>query len=92
MVGFALLAASDFMNFCEDLKTLATANTIEGGMAAWPKFVAHLKAIINIDVLPDFIVPIALALTRLCGTPGKVTGPVSGLAPEKSSSVTITYA
>jgi hypothetical protein len=91
LVGFALLAASDFMNFCEDLKTLATANTIEGGMAAWPKFVAHLKAIINIDVLPDFIVPIALALTRLCGTPGKVIGPAPGPA-EKSSSVTITYA
>ena len=88
LVGYTLKAASDFMNFCEDLKTLATADSIDGGMAAWPKFVAHLKAIITSDVPADFIVPIALALTRLCGTSTvtKVKGPAPAPSPEKSCS------
>ncbi len=92
-IGYALHAASDFMNFCEDLKRLAQAKTI-GDLDSWNKLVDELKSIIENDVSPYFIAPTGLALARLCSagaSPSEVKGPAPGCADKNSIAVTLTY-
>jgi hypothetical protein len=93
-IGYALHAASDFMNFCEDLKNLAQAKAVEGDLDSWNKLVDELKSIIENDVSPYFIAPTGLALVRLCAAgalPGEVKGPAPGCADKNSIAVTLTY-
>jgi len=93
-IGYALHAASDFMNFCEDLKNLAQAKAVEGDLDSWNNLVAELKSIIENDVSPYFIAPTGLALARLCAAgapPSEVKGPAPGCADKNSIAVTLTY-
>jgi hypothetical protein len=93
-IGHALHAASDFMNFCEDLKNLAQAKAVEGDLNSWNKLVDELKSIVENDVSPYFIAPTGLALVRLCAagaSPSEVKGPAPGLADKNSIAVTLTY-
>ncbi len=92
-IGYALHAASDFMNFCEDLKNLAQTKTI-GDLDSWNQLVDELKSIIENDVSPYFIAPTGLALARLCAAgaaPSEVKGPAPGCADKNSIAVTLTY-
>ena len=94
LIGYALNVESTFMNLCQDLSTLA-ALTLAGSVEAqWVQLVSRLKYIVANDLSRDFVVPTALALTRLCAgaQPALVSGPVSGLAPANSIAITLTYA
>ena len=94
LIGYALQAASDFMNFCEDLKTLATLTTAPPQLDAWDKLLARLQSMMKNDVSPDFVAPVALALTQLCagGTPpAELTGPAPNLTDKNSIAITVTY-
>ena len=91
LIGFALQAASDFMNFCEDLKGLAAlvaANT------AWDTLIADLQSIVKNDVAGDFIPATALALTTCLGQTGVqplMSGPAPNGGLEPSVTVTLVY-
>jgi hypothetical protein len=88
LTGYALQAASDFMNLCEDLTKLAT---LADGNASWQTLVADLMSIIKNDVAVDFIPATTLALTESLGQAAllpQVTGPA---ANEPSISVTVLY-
>ena len=91
LVGFAFQAASDFMNFCEDLKGLAAlvaANT------AWNTLIADLQSIVKNDVAGDFIPATALALTSCLGQAGmqpQMSGPAPNGGREPSITVTLVY-
>lgn len=92
-VGYALEAATDFMNLCESLKELATLPVAQQDLSSWNLLVNDLRRIIRNDVCPDFVAPLALALTRLCasGSPASVTGPAPGGTDQTSIAVTLTY-
>ena len=93
-IGYALHAASDFMNFCEDLKNLAQLAKVDLKLDTWQEFVAELKSIIDNDVSPYFIAPTGLALARLCAAgapPSEVKGPAPGFTDKNSIAVTLTY-
>jgi hypothetical protein len=91
LVGFAFQAASDFMNFCEDLKGLAAlvaANT------AWNTLIADLQSIVKNDVAGDFIPATALALASCLGQAGmqpQMSGPAPNGGREPSITVTLVY-
>ena len=90
LVGYALQAASDFMNFCEQLKGLALDVETNAAGMKWDALVKALESLMTKDVKQDFVVPTSLALVRLCGSvPDEVTGPVAGV--ESSVAVTVTY-
>lgn len=93
LIGYVLQARSDFMNLCQDLKTLATLAVADPNLETWDNLVAHLKSIIQNDVPQDFVAPSALALCRLCagGPPVPVVGPAPGLTDQNSIAITITY-
>jgi hypothetical protein len=92
LIGFSFQAASDFMNLCEDLKSLAglvTADTV-----SWDTLIADLKSIIKNDVAGDFIPATALALTKCVGQAGvqpQILGPAPNSAQEQSITVTLMY-
>lgn len=92
-IGDVLQAASDFMNFCEDLKTLGTLAQVQPNLQSWRAFVLELLSMIANDVSPYFIAPTALALTRQCGggPPTEVVGPAPGLNDQNSIAITMTY-
>ncbi len=92
LIGYAFEAQSDFLNFCDALVNLAGAESVVD-LQHWDNFVARLKSIMKNDVSPDFINPMALALTRLvAGTPPMpVVGPAPGLTDQNSIAVTMTY-
>jgi hypothetical protein len=92
-ISYTLQAASDLMNFCADLQSLATLAAAETSLATWDSFVSRLKSIITNDVQQDFMVPAALALTRLCGgaAPNEVTGPAPSLTSKNSIALTLNY-
>ena len=91
LIGYAFQAASDFMNFCEDMKGLAAlvaANT------AWNTLIADLQSIVKNDVAGDFIPATALALTTCLGQAGvqpQMSGPVPNGGLEPSITVTLVY-
>jgi hypothetical protein len=93
MVGYPLQAASEFMDLCQDLATLANQPV---DATTWNSFVNSLIAIINRDMNLDFVAPAALALTTLCsnsnGAPQQTVGPAQGLAGNLSVAVTMTVA
>ncbi len=93
-VAYSLQAASDFMNFCDDLRNLALLAAVDAKLDTWDKFVDELKSIMENDVSQDFIAPTGLALTRLCagGAPDLVKGPAPDLTDKNSIAVTMTYA
>ncbi|MBV8629841.1 MAG: hypothetical protein JOZ83_02880 [Silvibacterium sp.] len=94
LIGYALQAASDFMSFCADLKSLSTPNSGGSATAAWDSLVARLKSIIQSDVSQDFAAPAGLALTWLCSSgnsPDEVRGPAPGLEDTNSIAVTVTF-
>ena len=94
LIGYALQAASDFMNFCADLKSLATVSSAGTGTSAWDSLVARLKSIIKNDVNQDFVAPASLALTWLCtgkGPVSEIKGPAPGMEDKTSIAVTVTY-
>ncbi len=94
LIGYALQAASDFMNFCADLRSLAASNSTGSGTTAWDSLVARLKSIIQNDVNQDFVAPASLALTRLCAAgsaPNEINGPAPGLGDKNSIAVTVSY-
>jgi len=94
LIGYALHAAGDFMNFCADLKSLITFTAAGPQLAPWDDLVAKLKSIIHNDVSQDFVAPATLALTRLCASgnpPTEIGGPVPGLTNQNSIAVTVTY-
>ena len=94
LMSYALQAASDFMNFCADLKSLATISSAGSGTSAWDNLVARLKSIIQNDVNQDFVAPASLALTWLCtgqNPPNEIQGPAPGLEDKNSIAVTVTY-
>jgi hypothetical protein len=93
LIVYALQAASDFMNLCAALKSLASNAVVESNLATWDSFVAQLKSIITNDVSQDFIAPTALALIRLCGNgvPTLVVGPAPGLTDKSSIGITMNY-
>jgi hypothetical protein len=91
LIGYAFHAASDFMNFCEDLKSLAgmvVANV------SWDTLIADLQSIVKNDVAGDFIPATALALTKCVGQAGvqpQITGPAPNGALERSVAVMLVY-
>jgi hypothetical protein len=91
LIGYALGAAQEFMNFCEALKTLASAAEVETDDASWAALVGQMKAIIANDVSPDFLASTGLGLVWLCSAapPALVKGPVASDA--KAVGVTVTY-
>ena len=94
LIGYALQAASDFMNFCADLKSLATLTQEGSGLDPWNDLVDKLKSIIHNDVNQDFVAPATLALTRLCASghpPAEIAGPAPALTDKNSIAVTVTY-
>jgi hypothetical protein len=94
LISFALLAASDFMNLCADLKGLVAMTTAGPDLAPWNDLVDRLKFIITRDVNQDFVAPATLALTRLCASghpPAQISGPAPGLTDQNSIAVTVTY-
>jgi hypothetical protein len=93
LISYALQAASDFMNFCAELKTLTTLAAAESNLDTWNSLVARLKSIITNDVSQDFMAPTALALARLCGggPPTSVTAPAPGLTSKTSIGITMNY-
>jgi hypothetical protein len=94
LIGYALQAASDFMNFCEDLKTLATLTTAPPQLDAWDKLLARLQSMMKNDVSPDFVASVALALTQLCAggsPPAELTAPAPDLTDKNSIAITVTY-
>jgi hypothetical protein len=92
-LAYTLQAASDFMNFCDDLRNLAKLAAVDAKLETWDKFVDELKSIMENDVSQDFIAPTGLALTRLCagGPPDSVKGPAPDLTDKNSIAVTMTY-
>jgi len=91
---YALEAASDFMNFCADLKSLALLPQQAAGSDPWNDLVNRLKSIIHRDVNEDFVAPASLALTWLCAgghPPSGISGPAPGLTDQNSIAVTVTY-
>jgi len=94
LIGYALQAASDFMNFCADLKSLASVSSTGSGTSPWDSLVARLKSIIQNDVNQDFVAPASLALTWLCtghSTAKEIKGPAPGLEDRNSIAVTANY-
>ncbi len=94
LIGYALQAASDFMNFCADLKSLATLTTAPPQLNAWDNLLARLQSMMKNDVSPDFVASVALALTRLCAggsPPAELTAPAPDLTDKNSIAVTVTY-
>jgi hypothetical protein len=94
LISYALQAASDFMNFCADLKSLVAFTAAGGGQDPWGDLVATLKSIIHNDVSQDFVAPASLALTWLCAggrPPAEIGGPAPGLTDQNSIAVTVTY-
>jgi hypothetical protein len=94
LISYALQAASDFMNFCADLKNLASVTAQGPDLAPWNDLVDRLKSIIQRDVNQDFVAPATLALTRLCASghpPTEISGPAPGLTDQNSIAVTVTY-
>jgi hypothetical protein len=94
LIGYALQAASDFMNFCADLKSLATLTTAPPQLNAWDNLLARLQSMMKNDVSPDFVASVALALTRLCAggsPPAELTAPAPNLTDKNSIAVTVTY-
>jgi hypothetical protein len=94
LISFALLAASDFMNLCADLRGLVAMTTAGPDLAPWSDLVDRLKFIISRDVNQDFVAPATLALTRLCANghpPNEISGPAPGLTDQNSIAVTVTY-
>jgi hypothetical protein len=94
LIGYALQAASDFMNFCADLKSLATLTTAPPQLDAWDNLLARLQSMMKNDVSPDFVASVALALTRLCAggsPPAELTAPAPDLTDKNSIAVTVTY-
>jgi hypothetical protein len=92
-VGYTLEAATDFMNLCESLKELSALPSAQPDLSSWNLLLNDLKRIIRNDVCPDFVAPVALALTRLCAgsLPGTVQGPVPGLTDQTSIAVALNY-
>jgi len=92
-LSYPLEVASDFMNLCQDLKTLSSA-TVDAN--TWNDFVTNLLGIINRDINFDFTVPTSLALSQLTsssnGAPQQTVGPVQGLGGNVSIAVTTTFA
>jgi hypothetical protein len=88
-IGNVLVAASNFMNFCEALKGLAKASVVD--LAQWNQLVGQLKSIMENALSGYFLAPTGLALVGLCSsaTPNEVVGPLAGNA--KSIAVTMTY-
>jgi hypothetical protein len=94
LIAYALQAASDFMNFSADLESLAMISVAGPQLDPWNQLLARLQSIMKNDVSPDFVVPVALALTRLCAgvnPPGEVKGPAPGKTDKNSIAVTVTY-
>ncbi len=94
LISYSLLAASDFMNFCADLKTLAAHTEAGSGLNPWNDLVGRLKSIIQRDANQDFVAPASLALTRLCTNgqpPAEIGRPAPGLTDKNSIAVTVTY-
>lgn len=98
MIGFVLTAASNFMNLCEDLKTLATITpaNVDG---SWKTFCADLGGIIHNDLPVNYLVPTAYALTELVFNPSvnptatvTLTGPCQTAATQPSIAVSLRYA
>ncbi len=91
LVFYTLEAAAQFMNLCDDLRTLAS-QTAEYTPATWGKFVDELGHILKSDLNTDFLPAMILALAALCGgAPSLVSGPLQGLPAGTSIAVTMTY-
>lgn len=91
LIFYALEAAAQFMNLCDDLRALA-AQTAAYTPGTWPSFVAELAGIVKNDLDTDFMPATMLALAMLCGgTPTAVSGPIAALPLGTSIGVTMTY-
>jgi hypothetical protein len=89
----SMLAGQSFMNFCADLRALATE--LNGGSVGttWEDLLQQITNAIRKDLDVDFIRPAALAIIRLCkngGAPSAVTGPNSAAVPTDHFAVSIT--
>ncbi len=91
LVFYALGAATQFMNLCDDPRTLASEE-VAYTPKTWGSFVAELAHIVNKDLNKDFMAAAMLALTIRCGgVPTEVSGPMVGLPAGSSIGVTVTY-
>ncbi len=91
LIAFAFQAASDFMNFCEDLKNLAA---LVAAKTSWNALIADLQSIVKNDVAGDFVPATALALTTCLGQAGvqpQMSGPAPNGGLEPSITVTLVY-
>lgn len=91
LIFYALDAATQFMNLCDDLRTLAS-RTASYTPATWPSFVAELSCIVKNDLQTDFMPATMLALAMLCGgTPTALSAAPAALPGGNSFGVTMTY-
>src|ERR1700733_974491 len=91
LIGLSFQAASDFMNFCEDLKGLAV---LQAANTAWNTLIVDLQSIVKNDVAGDFIPATALALTSCLGQAGmqpQMSGPAPNGGQEPSITVRLVY-
>ena len=84
LLVYSMLAGQSFMNFCADLRDLIQVTDTNAAASTWESLIKLVTHAISADVQIDFARPAALAIVRLCGTPGAVvTGPsVSGVPTE----------
>jgi hypothetical protein len=92
-IPIVLQDASNFMNLCEDLVSLA--NLPPDGGNSWTNLCNELKGIIHSDIPVDYLAPTGFALTELVRQGGaqlSLSGPAPGASQENSITVTLRYA
>lgn len=85
LVAYFLRASQGFMNFCDDLRTLAIGlNGVENSRQ-WQDLLTFLTSIITDDNYVDFAQPTAAALLTLCSEGGARTSNVFARSSSGSS-------
>jgi hypothetical protein len=83
-VAYFLQASAGFMNFCDDLKTLAAGLSTVQGSTQWNDLLNFLTNIVTKDVFIDYAEPTAAAILSLCSEGGAQVS--SSLTKAKDSS------